>query len=162
RIERARIEVDFTARDAPTLLQRVLEAATHSNATDIHVHPDKDGLEIRLRIDGMLHALPKLPKELVAPVIARIKVLSGLDIAEHRIPQDGRQSVEIDGVMIDLRVSTLPSQFGENVVLRLLRKDMSLLDLDRLQMPPAIREAYQDAVASPVGFYLVTGPTGSG
>ncbi|MFN8178778.1 MAG: ATPase, T2SS/T4P/T4SS family [bacterium] len=160
--EKAKVSIDLSTREAPVIVQRLFEAAARNDATDIHIHPDKEGLDVRLRIDGILHSVAKLPKELVAPVIARIKVLSRLDIAEHRIPQDGRQSVEIDGGLIDLRVSTLPSQFGENVVLRLLRKDMSLLNLDRLQMPAAIREAHQDAVASPVGFFLVTGPTGSG
>ncbi len=154
--------LDLTPTDAPTLIQRIFDAAARSGATDIHLHPEKDGLDVRFRLDGILHTVGRLPRSAVASSIARVKVLSRLDIAEHRIPQDGRQTIEVDGTPVDLRVSTLPSQFGENVVIRLLRKDANLLDLDRLHMPAAIREAHADMVASPLGFFLVTGPTGSG
>ena len=158
----ARLVLDLTARDAPTVIRTIFEAATRCGATDIHFNPEKDALAVRFRIDGILHAAGRLPREMVASCIARIKVMSRLDIAEHRIPQDGRQSIEVDGATLDLRVSTLPSQFGENVVIRLLRKDANLLDLDRLHMPAAIRDAHADMVTNPLGFFLVTGPTGSG
>jgi type IV pilus assembly protein PilB len=158
----AKIAIELEGLDAPGVVQRIFEAASRSSATDIHIHPEKDGLQVRFRIDGILHPVASLPKDLASPVIARVKVLSRLDIAEHRVPQDGRQTLEIDGAWIDLRVSTLPSQFGENVVIRLLRKDVSLLRLENLQMPAAIQEAFRDAVTSPLGFFLVSGPTGSG
>lgn len=158
----ARVALDLSAADAPTLIQRIFEAAARCGATDIHLHPEKDGLDVRFRLDGILHPVGRVPRAMLPASIARVKVLSRLDIAEHRIPQDGRQTIEVDGAALDLRVSTLPSQFGENVVIRLLRKDANLLELDKLHMPPAIREAHADMVDSPLGFFLVTGPTGSG
>jgi len=157
-----RAEIEITARDAPTVIATVLEAAIRTGATDVHLNPAKDALAVRLRIDGILHTVATLPRELVSPCIARVKVTSRLDIAEHRVPQDGRQTIEIGQTVADLRVSTLPSQFGENVVIRLLRKDANLLDLEKLHMPRAVREAHEDMVQSPQGFFLVTGPTGSG
>jgi type IV pilus assembly protein PilB len=140
----------------------IFRAAIDRRATDIHFNPTEKDLAIRFRIDGILTTVARIPEAKRAATIARLKVASDLDIAEHRIPQDGRQSIRYDGQPVDLRVSTLPSQFGETVVIRLLRKDTSLLDLENLKMPPAVREAHQDMIDNPIGFFLVTGPTGSG
>jgi type IV pilus assembly protein PilB len=140
----------------------IFRAAIGSRSTDIHFNPTEKELAVRFRIDGILTTVARIPEAKKPATIARLKVASDLDIAEHRIPQDGRQTVEYDGPPVDLRVSTLPSQFGETVVIRLLRKDTSLLDLEKLRMPPAVREAHQDMITNPIGFFLVTGPTGSG
>jgi type IV pilus assembly protein PilB len=150
---------DKSPVDAVTMIFR---AAVEGRATDVHFHPAERDLAVRFRIDGILKTVARIPEAKKAATIARLKVASNLDIAEHRLPQDGRQTLQHDGQPVDLRISTLPSQFGENVVVRLLRKDTSLLDLEKLRMPPAIRQAQQDMIDNPNGFFLVTGPTGSG
>ncbi len=147
---------------APELVDGILEAAVRRDATDIHLRPGEDALNVQFRIDGILHTMARIPVESRAAVTSRVKVLANLDIAEHRIPQDGRIGADVAGEALDLRVSTLPSQFGENVVIRLLRRKTELLDLDNLHMPPAIREAHAEMLDAPQGFFLVTGPTGSG
>lgn len=149
-------------RDAPTVVDEILKAAIRHGVTDVHVEPRKSGLVIRFRLDGILHVAATHPESAKAAVISRLKILAGMNIAEHRVPQDGRASIDVGKVSTDLRVSTLPSQFGEKVVIRLLRKDASLLDLARLKMPDAVRHRYQDALETPMGFFLVTGPTGCG
>jgi type II secretory ATPase GspE/PulE/Tfp pilus assembly ATPase PilB-like protein len=161
-----------SARSAPTLspaaddpikaADQILRFTAERGATDIHLQRDDHGLKIRLRTDGLLHTVATLPAAAAPPLISRMKVLASMDIAERRLPQDGRFTMHLDREDLDVRVSSLPSQFGEKIVIRLLRKSTQLLQLDNLQLPPAIREAYQDAIDSATGFFLVTGPTGSG
>ena len=144
------------------IVNEVLAAAIKNRATDIHLQPSEKELNIRFRLDGVLHTVARLPVEIAPAVISRVKVLSNMDLAEHRLPQDGRHSIERPTESLDLRVSLLPSQFGEKIVIRLLRKHEDLFVLDNLQMPRDVRTDYQDLLQSPQGFFLVTGPTGSG
>ena len=153
---------DLAGRTPAEVVDRVVtEAASHS-ATDIHLESGEEELAIRLRLDGILRTVATLPGEQAAGVISRIKILSDLNIAEHRLPQDGRYSLEMGDRVFDLRVSILPSQFGEKVVMRLLEKKLDLLDIEKLRMPPSVREAFSDVLEKPTGFYLISGPTGSG
>jgi type IV pilus assembly protein PilB len=145
-----------------TLLDKIIDRAVTLGVTDIHVEPKKKGLDLRFRIDGVLFNAAKLPGDLSSPLVSRIKILSGMDIAERRLPQDGRHTLKRGEKFLDLRVSSVPSQFGEKIVIRILNKTAELLKLDDLEIPPAVREGYQEAVKSPQGLYLVTGPTGSG
>ena len=150
--------------DAPVirLINAVLAQAINSQASDIHVETFEQRLVIRFRIDGVLTEVLS-PKRVLAPLlVSRLKVMAKLDIAEKRVPQDGRISVKIAGHAIDLRVSTLPSAYGERVVLRILDKQSSQLDLDQLRMPPDDEARFKHLLAQPHGIILVTGPTGSG
>ncbi len=140
----------------------VLQQAIRDKASDVHFEPFEDQFRIRYRIDGALYEMAPPPKSLATPVISRIKVLSNLNIAERRIPQDGRIKMTIAGRPVDLRVSTLPTQFGESVVLRVLDKSVVNLDLEQLSMPEDVLENIRDLVARPNGIFIVTGPTGSG
>lgn len=140
----------------------VLQQAIRDKASDIHFEPFEDQFRIRYRIDGALYEMAPPPKSLSTPVISRIKVLSNLNIAERRIPQDGRIKMTIAGRPVDLRVSTLPTQFGESVVLRVLDKSATSLDLEQLSMPEDVLHSIRDLVARPNGIFIVTGPTGSG
>ena len=140
----------------------VLQQAIRDKASDVHFEPFEDQFRIRYRIDGALYEMAPPPKSLATPVISRIKVLSNLNIAERRIPQDGRIKMTIAGRPVDLRVSTLPTQFGESVVLRVLDKSVVNLDLEQLSMPDDVLESIRDLVARPNGIFVVTGPTGSG
>ncbi|MEM7243767.1 MAG: ATPase, T2SS/T4P/T4SS family [Acidobacteriota bacterium] len=152
----------FGQSTAVEIVDLVLADAAQRGVTDIHVEVDAQHLRVRHRIDGLLQLAGETESSASTPVVTRLKVLSGLDIAEKRAPQDGRFSFQYLDEVIDVRSSTLPSQFGEKVVLRLLRKDCSLLDINKLEMPAPIRERMQDLIDNPLGFYLVTGPTGSG
>ena len=150
--------------DAPIirLINAVLSQAVKNKASDIHIETFEDRLSIRYRIDGVLNEVLS-PKRVLAPLlVSRLKVMSKLDIAEKRIPQDGRISVRIADHAIDIRISTMPSAHGERVVLRLLDKQAWQLDLAQLNMNEQVYSAYQRSLASPHGIILVTGPTGSG
>ncbi len=140
----------------------VLQQAIRAKASDIHFEPFDDEFRIRYRVDGALYEMSPPPKSLALPVISRVKVISELNIAEHRIPQDGRIKMTIEGRAVDLRVSTLPTQFGESVVLRVLDKSAVNLDLDNLGLPEAVKSGIRGAVRRPNGIFIVTGPTGSG
>lgn len=140
----------------------VLQQAIRDKASDIHFEPFEDQFRIRYRIDGTLYEMAPPPKSLALPVISRIKVLANLNIAEQRIPQDGRIKMTISGRAIDLRVSTLPTQFGESVVLRVLDKSVVSLDLDKLSMTQELEDNIRRLVRMPNGIFIVTGPTGSG
>jgi type IV pilus assembly protein PilB len=140
----------------------VLQQAIKDKASDIHFEPFEDQFRIRYRIDGALYEMAPPPKNLVIPVTSRIKVLSNMNISESRIPQDGRIKMTIAGRPVDLRVSTLPTQFGESVVLRVLDKSVVNLDLDALSLPEDILKTIRDIVDRPNGIFIVTGPTGSG
>ncbi len=120
------------------------------------------GLSIRYRIDGVLQRRHSPPKELQLQVLTRIKVMSKMDIAEHRLPQDGRIKLKLGGREIDFRVSTLPIVHGERIVLRILDKGNVLLGLDRIGMPDAVLKTFRKLIHTPEGIVLVTGPTGSG
>jgi type II secretion system protein E len=145
-------------------VNQVIWQAYKSRATDIHFEPHEDELQIRHRIDGILHLMPLPPqlKQLQAALISRIKVMSGMNIAEKRMPQDGRINVRIKGEEIDIRVSTVPTVYGESVSLRLLTRDSVLKGLDTLGMTPEIEAPISEIIRKPHGIVLVTGPTGSG
>lgn len=152
------------ASQAPIIrfVDLVLQEAVKAKASDIHFEPFEDQFRIRYRIDGSLYEMAPPPKNLASAVIARVKVLSALNIAERRIPQDGRIKTTIGGRAIDLRVSTLPTQFGESVVLRILDKTVVNLSLEALSMQDDIKEGIRQMVNRPNGIFIVTGPTGSG
>lgn len=150
--------------DAPIirLINAILSQAVKEQASDIHIETFEDRLSIRYRIDGVLAEVLS-PKRLLAPLlVSRLKVMAKLDIAEKRIPQDGRISVRIAGHAVDIRMSTIPSAHGERVVLRLLDKQAGQLELSQLKMNAYVDERYRAALARPHGIILVTGPTGSG
>ncbi len=152
------------ASQAPIIrfVDLVLQEAVKAKASDIHFEPFEDQFRIRYRIDGSLYEMAPPPKNLASAVIARVKVLSALNIAERRVPQDGRIKTTIGGRAIDLRVSTLPTQFGESVVLRILDKTVVNLSLEALSMQDDIKEGIRAMVNRPNGIFIVTGPTGSG
>jgi type IV pilus assembly protein PilB len=157
-------DVAEAANQAPIIrfVDLVLQEAVKAKASDIHFEPFEDQFRIRYRIDGSLYEMAPPPRNLAPAVIARVKVMSALNIAERRIPQDGRIKTTISGRSIDLRVSTLPTQFGESVVLRILDKTVVNLDLGNLSMQPDIMEGIRELVNRPNGVFIVTGPTGSG
>ena len=150
--------------DAPIirLINAILSQAVRDKASDIHIETFEDRLSVRFRVDGILAEVLS-PKRLLAPLlVSRLKVMAKLDIAEKRIPQDGRISVRIAGHAIDIRMSTIPSAHGERVVLRLLDKEAGQLQLQQLSMPQQVLSGYTEALKRPYGIILVTGPTGSG
>jgi len=150
--------------DAPIirLINALLTQAVKEGASDIHIEPFENRLIVRLRVDGVLREVLQPPRALAPLVTSRIKIMAKLDIAEKRIPQDGRISFRIAGHPVDVRVSTLPSGHGERVVLRLLDKQAGKLDLTNLGMDPEIQEVMARMISRPHGIMLVTGPTGSG
>src|ERR1043165_5047558 len=145
-------------------VNQVIWEAYKDRATDIHFEPAEDELRIRYRIDGILHSTPMPPqlKRFQAALISRIKVMSGMNIAEKRLPQDGRINVRIKGEEIDIRVSTVPTVYGESVSLRLLTRGKIFLSLDKLGFSPLEEQAIREIIIKPHGIFLVTGPTGSG
>ena len=145
-------------------VNQIIWEAFKDRATDIHFEPAEDELRIRYRIDGILHQTPMPPqlKRYQAALISRIKVMSGMNIAEKRLPQDGRINVRIKGEEIDIRVSTVPTVYGESVSLRLLTRGKIFLSLDKLGFAPAEENAIKEVIVKPHGIFLVTGPTGSG
>ena len=150
--------------DAPIirLINAILSQAVREQASDIHIETFEDRLSVRYRIDGVLAEILS-PKRMLAPLlVSRLKVMARLDIAEKRVPQDGRISVRIAGHAVDIRMSTMPSAHGERVVLRLLDKQAGQLELKQLAMNEQVLESYEKALRSPHGIILVTGPTGSG
>jgi type IV pilus assembly protein PilB len=150
--------------DAPIikLANQIIAQAVEQGASDIHLEPEADAMRVRLRIDGVLTEAQVVPRAMVAGVVSRIKVMAELDIAERRVPQDGRVGLSIDGHHVDLRVVTLPSVHGESVVMRILDKESVVMDLDRLGMGEDDRARFERAIHEPFGAVLVTGPTGSG
>ncbi|UTW58740.1 Flp pilus assembly complex ATPase component TadA [Kordiimonas sp. SCSIO 12603] len=152
------------ATDAPVIrfVDRLIDDALHRRASDIHVEPIDGILQIRLRVDGMLKEVQSPSRDISAAVVSRLKIMSGLDIAERRLPQDGRMRVRAHGKEIDFRVSTAPTAQGEAVVLRLLDRGAVVLDFDALGFDEKVREPFRSAVKKPDGIVLVTGPTGSG
>ena len=152
------------ASEAPVirLVNQLIARAVETRASDIHIEPFDDRLRVRYRYDGVLHEVEAPPNQLQAAVISRIKIMSRLDIAERRLPQDGRIRLAVRGHDIDLRVSTVPSLYGESVVLRVLDRTAVELDYGKLGFPSEIEAALRRALDLPNGMVLVTGPTGSG
>lgn len=144
------------------LLNLIITEAIQQGASDIHIEPFENDFIIRYRIDGILLKRHAPPREYQSPLITRIKVMAKLDIAEHRLPQDGRLKLKMGGRDIDFRVSTIPVSGGERIVMRILDKGNIILGLDQLGMPAHLLQNFQKLVASPEGIVLVTGPTGSG
>ncbi len=145
-------------------VNQIIWEAFKDRATDIHFEPQEDELRIRYRIDGLLYQTPMPPqlKRFQASIISRIKVMSGMNISEKRLPQDGRINVRIKGEEIDIRVSTVPTVYGESVSLRLLTRGKIFLSLDKLGFNPRDEKAIREVIVKPHGIFLVTGPTGSG
>ena len=150
--------------DAPVvrLLQTLFEDAIQTGASDIHIEPDENVLRVRQRIDGVLHEQEFKERQIANALVSRLKIMAGLNISERRLPQDGRFNIRVRDRSIDVRVSTLPLQSGESVVMRLLDQSTGILDLDKLGMPPHVREPFDRLLRHPHGVILVTGPTGSG
>jgi len=144
------------------LLNLILLQAVKDRASDIHFEPFDDKYMIRYRVDGVLYDITNPPKNLAIAISSRIKVMAKLDIAERRLPQDGRIMVSVEGKSVDLRVSTLPTVFGESVVMRVLDKDVVSLSLDHIGMPEEILTQFRRVIKNPNGIILVTGPTGCG
>ena len=152
------------AVDAPVvkLLQSLFEDAAQVGASDIHIEPDETVLRIRQRIDGMLHEQEVKEVKIAPALVSRLKLMSGLDISEKRLPQDGRFNIRVQDKSIDVRLSTMPIQHGESVVMRLLDQSGGQLTLAQLGMPPKIHDRLEKLIHHPHGMVLVTGPTGSG
>jgi len=157
-------DVGAAAESAPVrkLLNLILLTAVKAQASDIHFEPFEATFQVRNRIDGVLYEMLPVPKTLAAPLVARIKVMSHLDIAERRMPQDGKISVRIGDREVDLRVSTLPTMFGESVVIRILDRNVVNLDLDKIGFPDDLLTEFKQIIQMPNGIVVVTGPTGSG
>ena len=144
------------------LVNLIIMKAVKERASDIHIEPEEDMLKTRFRIDGMLREEASAPKHLQSAIISRIKIMASLDIAERRKPQDGRFTIKIEGRDIDVRVSSVPTIYGENIVLRLLDVSSALLGLNQLGFSEGVLEKYQRLIVRPHGIILVTGPTGCG
>ena len=152
------------ASEAPVirLVNQIITRAVETNASDIHLEPFEDRLRVRYRYDGVLHEAETPPIRLARAITSRIKIMSRLDIAERRLPQDGRIRLAVRGQEVDFRVSTVPSLHGETVVLRVLDRGAVAFDYARLGLPPTVIDRFRAALALPNGIVLVTGPTGSG
>lgn len=144
------------------LVNSMIAQAVTDRASDIHVEPNDRELRVRYRVDGILTDTSQFPKRMAAAVISRLKIIADLDIAERRVPQDGRVQMKIDNKEIDFRVSTLPTIFGEKVVLRVLDKSRGLLNMEELGFLPEVLAKFRTVITHPYGIILVTGPTGSG
>lgn len=157
-------ELAKLADNAPVikLVNMIIMQAVKDKASDIHIEPDEDILRVRYRVDGILHEGPKPPKDLEAAIISRVKVLASMDIAERRKPQDGRIMLKMQGKEIDLRVSSFPTVYGENIVIRLLDKSSVMLGIAELGMDKETLRSFDTIIRKPFGIILVTGPTGSG
>lgn len=143
-------------------VNNLLEFALEQKASDIHIEPLERVTRIRLRIDGFLYTALEVASSYHNAIVSRIKIISSLDIAEKRLPQDGRVDVDVSGRKVDLRIATLPVMYGERVVIRVLEKNQVLLDLASLDFSEANLEAYEKIISAPNGMVLLTGPTGSG
>ncbi|MFA6970345.1 MAG: ATPase, T2SS/T4P/T4SS family [Gallionella sp.] len=150
--------------DAPVvkLLQTLFDDATQVRASDIHIEPQEVRLMIRFRIDGALHLQMEADNKIAPALVLRLKLMSGLDISEKRLPQDGRFHVRVREQSVDVRIATCPAQYGETVVMRLLRQEGGMTTLDKLGMPPDILKRFREIIRRSNGMVLVTGPTGSG
>lgn len=163
-LDLAEVADEAADTDAPVvkLLQKIFEEAVGARASDIHIEPDETVLRIRNRIDGVLLEQVMNEKRIASALVVRLKLMSGLDISEKRIPQDGRFNLKVSGHNIDVRISTMPVQFGESVVMRVLDHTDGVLPLADVGMPSAMVERFRRVIHRPHGLVLVTGPTGSG
>ncbi|MCJ7814064.1 MAG: Flp pilus assembly complex ATPase component TadA, partial [Candidatus Atribacteria bacterium] len=157
-------KLEAISREAPIiqLVNILIVQGVKDRASDIHIEPNEKGLLIRFRIDGMLHDIRSLPNAIKSAVISRIKILAKMDIAERRLPQDGRFQVKFGTREVDLRVSSIPTVLGEKIVLRLLDKSKGLIKLEQLGFMPEQLEEFKKIIYRPYGIVLLTGPTGSG
>jgi len=157
--------LDDSAVDQPIVIQfvnRILADGINKRASDIHFEPRRDKLDIRYRIDGTLHHVDSIRREFQAACTSRVKIMADMNIAERRVPQDGRISVTIDGRNVDMRVSSLPCQYGESVVLRILDKGATRPSLEQLGFSERNLRLLHNIIKKPHGIFLATGPTGSG
>ncbi len=163
-IDIEQLAVDEGSPDAPVirLILSMFQDALQVRASDVHIEPGETALRVRLRVDGGLQEQVIDGRKVASALVTRLKLMAGLDIAEKRLPQDGRFSVKVGAKSIDVRMSTMPTQYGESVVMRLLDQSASLMSLDQLGMPPAMLERFRTLIQRPAGMVLVTGPTGSG
>ncbi len=152
----------FHEQSAVRQVDTIIRQAIEQGASDIHLEPCKDHLRVRFRIDGSLYDRPVIESSMMRQVIARLKVLAHMNIAEKRVPQDGKFSIAVQGKNVDLRISTFPALFGEKVVVRILDRTTNAMVLDQLGFDPAMLQTIKDLCAKPHGLFLVTGPTGSG
>ncbi|NLK01772.1 MAG: type II/IV secretion system protein [Clostridiaceae bacterium] len=155
-------EVDEQAAPGIRLVNSIIERGAQENASDIHMEPRENEFVIRMRIDGVLHEMFTVPQNLQSSVISRIKIMGEMDIAERRIPQDGRSNIRVKGRDIDLRISTLPTKYGEKVVIRFLEKSASLLTSNGIGLAGKLLDNYNQLIANANGVILIAGPTGSG
>ena len=144
------------------LVNMMMTEAVREGVSDIHIAPDKEDVTVRYRIDGLLHEADRYPKELHSGVVSRIKVIANLDIAETRVPQDGRIRMEIENQIVDTRISVMPTVHGENIVIRLLNLQSALMSLEQLGLPEENLAQFRKSIQKPYGIILITGPTGSG
>ena len=144
------------------IVNQMISRALESRASDIHIEPYESELKIRYRIDGILHDMESPPRQMKSAIISRFKILAQLNIAERRLPQDGRFKVKVAGKDVDLRISTIPTLYGESVVIRLLERSQIFTDLHSLGFPDDTHQRFSDMITKPHGMVLVTGPTGSG
>jgi len=156
--------IEAAVEEAPIvkLVNTLVSRAVTERASDIHIEPAERDLRVRFRIDGVLHEIMTTPKSVTGAVVSRLKIMADLDIAERRVPQDGRVALKVGGRQIDLRVATLPTIYGEKVVMRLLDKDDAILPLKDLGFLPESLRRFEESYTKPYGAILVTGPTGSG
>jgi len=163
-IDFASISSDSGIEEAPVvkLLQTIFEDAVQVRASDIHIEPQEHKLHIRFRIDGVMHLQTEANSKIASALVLRLKLTSGLDISEKRLPQDGRFAVKVKNQPVDVRISTMPTQYGESVVMRLLIQNSSGFVLEKLGMPSDMLERFRKLIHRPSGMVLVTGPTGSG
>lgn len=156
------LDNDLDEKPAVQLVNQVITNAVRSGASDIHFEPMEKTLRVRLRIDGVLHEIMTQPVKLHASVASRVKVIGGMDIAERRIPQDGRTTVKVDERTFDIRIAVLPSVYGEKIVMRLLERGSKSVQLKDINFSKDQEEKFLNTIHLPYGFLLVTGPTGSG
>jgi len=156
------MEAESQAAPVVKLVNSLLADAVQRNASDIHVEPYEKHMRVRYRIDGVLHDMMSPPTRLKSAIISRLKIMAEMDIAERRVPQDGRIKLRVGSRTVDMRVSSLPTLFDEKIVLRILDKDNLQVDLNRLGFQPQALDEFSSAIKSPYGMVLVTGPTGSG
>jgi MSHA biogenesis protein MshE len=163
-IDIAQLSSSANIEEAPivTLLQTIFEDAVQIGASDIHIEPQERKLQIRFRIDGELHLQTEANSNIATTLVLRLKLMSGLDISEKRLPQDGRFAIKARQHSVDVRISSMPTQYGESVVMRMLIQSLESFSLNKLGMPPDMLERFRKIIHRPSGMVLVTGPTGSG
>ncbi|HKQ62833.1 MAG TPA: ATPase, T2SS/T4P/T4SS family [Candidatus Polarisedimenticolaceae bacterium] len=161
-VDPAQLAKDVDLPPIVRLVNMLLTDAAKAGASDIHIEPHEQGLQVRHRLDGILHDVTRIPPQLQQSTVSRLKIISGMDIAERRKPQDGRSRLRVDQRRVELRVSTLPTSFGEKVVIRLLDNTNAQIELERLGFAPDLLRTLRELLSRPQGMILVTGPTGSG